>query len=563
VSQPGLLHVLTPKWRTALTRARQERAAGGRGKAVTLAVVALIFWAAVFGVLFRVLRYFKGTEEIGTLLAGKLLGILLLSFGAVLLLSNVVTALSSYFLAKDLDLLVSSPVDALRLYLAKLLETVVNSSWMVALMAVPIFAAYGIVYQGGWLFTLFAPAVFLPSLLVPAVVGVATTTILVNVFPARRTRDLLSIIALGAAAGVILLFRVIRPEQLARPEGFRNLLDFVTVLRTPTNPFLPSEWASNAVMTYLTGTVDWLAVGLVWSTAAAFVVLGAWLHGRLFSSGYTRAQEGAERFVRGSIWDWSLGWLLRPLGAARREFVLKDLRLFFRDTTQWSQLILLAALLFVYLFNIKALPLFRGETVPFFTVSVVSFLNLGLAGFVLASIAARFVFPSVSLEGRQMWLLRSSPLDLRALLWSKYWVGTIPLLVLALLITVLTNVLLRATPFMMGVGVGTIVLLTLAISAMALCFGALYPQFETENAAQIPTSFGGLVFMMATIALLAVVIVIESVPMYGYLRAAFEHRPLEVSPVLVGAFALAGLVCVAATIIPLRLALRKMEEFEF
>ena len=41
-----------------------------------------------------------------------------------------------------------------------------------------------------------------------------------------------------------------------------------------------------------------------------------------------------------------------------------------------------------------------------------------------------------------MWLLRSSPLDLRALLWSKYWVGTIPLLVLALLITGVTNVLL-------------------------------------------------------------------------------------------------------------------------
>jgi ABC-2 type transport system permease protein len=563
VKQPGLVHVLTPKWRTALTRARQERASGGRGKAITLAVVAVIFWAAVFGVLFRVLRYFKGTEEIGALLAGKLLGILLLSFASILVLSNVVTALSSYFLAKDLDLLVSSPVDGLRLYLAKLLETVVNSSWMVALMAVPVFAAYGVVYQGGWLFALYAPAIFLPSLLLPAVIGVAVTTILVSVFPARRTRDLLSIIALGAAAGVILLFRIIRPEQLARPEGFRNLLDFITVLRTPTSPFLPSEWVSKAMMTYLTGPLDWLSVFLVLSSAAAFVVLGAWLHGRLFPTAFTRAQEGAERFVRGSVWDWSLGWLLRPLGAARREFILKDLRLFFRDTTQWSQLILLAALLFVYLFNIKALPIFRGEQVPFFTVSVISFLNLGLAGFVLASIAARFIFPAVSLEGRQMWLLRSSPLDLRALLWSKYWVGTIPLLVLALLITVLTNVLLKATPFMMAVGVGTIILLTLAIAALALGFGALYPQFETENAAQIPTSFGGLVFMMATISLLAVVIVIESVPVYRYLRAAFEHRPLVVTPVMVGAFALAALVCVAATVIPLRIALRKMEEFEF
>ncbi|OYV72254.1 MAG: hypothetical protein B7Z72_05170 [Gemmatimonadetes bacterium 21-71-4] len=404
---------------------------------------------------------------------------------------------------------------------------------------------------------------FVPFLIIPAVLGSAATLILVNVFPARRTRDLLSIIALAAAAGVILLFRIIRPEQLARPEGFRNLLDFITVLRAPTSPLLPSDWVTRSVMGYLNGAMDWLPLYLLWSTAGAAVVVGAILHGKLYHTGFTKAQEGAERFVRGGRWSRALGGLLRPLGPARREFVLKDLKLFFRDTTQWSQLILLGALLLVYVFNIRALPLFRGAQVPFYLVSVVSFLNLGLAGFVLASIAARFIFPAVSLEGRQMWLLRSSPLELKALLWSKYWVGTIPLLVLALAITVLTNVILRASPFMMAVGVGTIVLLTLAISALALAFGALYPQFETENAAQIPTSFGGLVFMMATIALLAVVIVIESAPVYGYLRAAFNHQPIKVSPLMIGAFLIVIGVCAAATAVPLRIALRKIEEFEF
>jgi len=562
-TQPSLTHVLVPKWRSALTRVRQERDEGGRGKAIVLGTVGLIFWIAVFGVLYRLLRYFRGVEEIGALLAGKLLGLVLLSFASVLLLSNVITALSSFFLAKDLDLLVSSPVDGLRIYLAKLLETMINSSWMVALMAVPIFTAYGVVYGGGWLFPLVALAALIPFLVLPAVIGSAVTTVLVNVFPARRTRDLLSIIALGAAAGVILLFRIIRPEQLARPEGFSNLLDFIAVLRTPTSPLLPSEWVTRAVMGHLSGRPDWLALYLVWTTSLVFVAGGAWLHGRLYHTGYTKAQEGAERFVRGGFWHWSLGGLLRTLGPQRREFVLKDLRLFFRDTTQWSQLILLAALLVVYLFNIKALPLFRGEQVPFFLVSVVSFLNLGLAGFVLASIAARFIFPAVSLEGRQMWLLRSSPLELRAMLWAKYWVGTVPLLILALAITVLTNVLLKASGFMMAVGVGTILLLTLAISAMALAFGALYPQFETENAAQIPTSFGGLVFMMATIALLALVIVIESVPIYRYLSASFQHRPLTVTPLMVIAFGLVIAVCAACTVVPLKIALRRMEEFEF
>ena len=555
-----LLLVLTPKWRSALARAREKRSVG---KALLMAGTGAIFWLGVFGVMYRVLRYFRGVEEIGPLLAGKLLGLVLLAFLSILLLSNVITALSSFFLAKDLDLLVSSPVDWLYVYLSKLGETLVHSSWMVALMAVPIFAAYGVIYDGGWWFGLYAIVVFLPLLVIPAVLGSATTLILVNVFPARRTRDLLSVIAVGAAGLLVMLFRVVRPEQLARPEGFTNLLDFVTLLRTPTSPYLPSEWASNCLMGYLLGPHDALPLVLLWSTAAAFVVLGALLHDRLYPRGYTRAQEGAERFVKGWIWRVICEPLSKPLTVAKREFIVKDLKLFFRDTTQWSQLILLAVLVVIYLFNIRALPLFRGEQVPFAMVTVISFLNLGLAGFVLSSIAARFVFPSISLEGRQMWLLRSSPLDLRALLWSKYWIGTVPLLVLALSITIFTNVLLKVTPFMMIVGVCTIVLLTLAISAMALGFGAVFPQFETENAAQIPTSYGGMVFMMSTIALLAAVIVIEAVPVSSYLTATFRGQPVEVTWWMVAAFAAVVAICLLATAVPLRVGLRRMEEFEF
>jgi ABC-2 type transport system permease protein len=557
-----LLHVLRPKWLTFRARLRQERSGGG-SKVVLVSTVGLVFWTIVFGVLYRMLRYFRGVEEIGPLLAGKLLGLVLLSFLAILLLSNVITALSSFFLARDLDLLVSAPVDWLHVYLAKLGETAVHSSWMVALMAVPIFTAYGVVYDGGILFGPYVLLAFLPLLMLPAVMGSAVTLILVNVFPARRTRDLLSVIAVGSAGALVLLFRVIRPEQLARPEGFRNLLDFITVLRTPTSPFLPSEWSTNAVMGFLVGPFDPLPVALLWTTAAAFVVLGGLVHRRLYATGFTKAQEGAERYVKGRLWQRVLGPLFRPLPVAKREFVIKDLKLFFRDTTQWSQLILLAVLVVIYLFNIRALPLFSGEQVPFFLVTIVSFLNLGLAGFVLASIAARFIFPAISLEGRQMWLLRSSPLDLRALLWSKYWVGTIPLLVLALVITVFTNVLLRASPFMMVVSTGTIVALTFAISAMALGFGAVYPQFETENAAQIPTSFGGLVFMMTTIALLAAVIVIEAIPIYDYLGRVYQGQDVGMSLPMLLAFGTVLAVCGLATVIPLRVGLRKMEGFEF
>ena len=560
--QPSLWRVLEPKWRTALQRLREERSRGP-GRLLILVLAASGFWLGVFGILYRILKYFRGVEDVGPLLAGKILGVVLLAFVGILVLSNVITALSSFFLSKDLDLLLSAPVDWLRLYCAKLGETLLHSSWMVALMAVPIFVAYGVVFRGGPLFVPYAVLTVAPLLVLPAVAGSALTLVLVNIFPARRTRDLLSIVALGAVGVLILLFRLIRPERLASPEGFRNLVEFIAVLRTPTSPYLPSEWAAQAVMGFLRGKIDLLPLALLWSTAGSFVVLGATLHRQLFAPGFTKAQEAAERFVRGTLWRRTVGVMLAFLPVAKREFVIKDVKLFFRDTTQWSQLILLAVLVVVYLFNIKTLPLHRGESVGFFYITLVSFLNLGLAGFVLAAIAARFVFPAVSLEGRHMWLLRSSALDLRALLWSKYWVGTIPLLALALLLTGLTNVLLQVQPFMMALCLVTIVGLTFAIAALALGFGALFPQFETENAAQIPTSFGGLVYMMAAIAVLAAVIFCLWQGVFQYVRSVYLGRPVVIDAWMIWWFAAAAGLCAGVTAAALRTGLRRMERFEF
>ncbi len=546
-----------PKWLTARARA----VSGERGHGLRmffLALFGLAFWAFIFAMLYRLLRYFRGVQEIGPLLAGKLLGLILVGFFSILLLSNVITALSSFFLARDLDLLVSAPVDWLKLYLAKMLETLVHSSWMVVLMAIPMFAAYGVVYRGGILFPIVVLVTFVPFLVVPAVIGSAVTLLLVNIFPARRTRDILSVIAVLAAGGIVVLFRLVRPERLARPEGFRSLVDFITILRGPTSPMLPSDWVQRAVMSWVGGHPDPLPYYLLWSTAAASLVLGAVLHRVFYAKGFSKAQESAQRWVRSGPMSRAGRGLLRPFGIVRRELVLKELRLFFRDTTQWSQLILLAVLVLVYVYNIKFLPL-RGGGLTFFLMNVVPFLNLVLAGFVLASIAARFIFPGVSLEGRTLWLLRSSPMQMRALLWSKFWVGTLPLLILALAIVSVTDYLLEVSEFMMAVSIFSITFMTFAIAGLAMGFGTLFPQYETENAAQIPTSFGGLVFMMSSIALIGIVIILEARPVYSYLSAEAFGTPAEPVAMIVG-FGVAALVCAATTLVPIEIALRRLND---
>jgi len=560
VTQPGLWTLLIPKRRSGLARLRQQRS-GSWPKLLLLALVGGAFWTGIFGIAYRVLSYIQRVADIGDLLAGKMLSVILLAFLTILLLSNVITALSTFFLAKDLDLLVAAPVGGVRIYLAKLTETVVHSSWMVALLALPILSAYGIVYGGGPLFPLVAVGAFLPFLVLPAVVGIIITMLLVNVFPARRTRELLTLIGLGGLGVVLILLRVIRPEQLARPEGFRNFLDYLVVLRTPTSPLLPNEWATSMIMNWLLRVADPQPVLALWGSAAVALTIGALVHAALFLSGYSKAQEGAERKLRRPL-RGPLGVALGRLPPAKREFVLKDLRLFFRDNTQWSQLILLGVLLLIYIFNIKSLPIHSGERIPFALVTMISFLNLGLAGFVLAAVAARFVFPGLSLEGRQMWLLRSSPLDHRAMLWSKYWMGTAPLLLLALAITILTNALLRVSPFMMAVGVGTITLYTLAACSLALTFGVYFPQFGTENAAQIPTSFGGVVYMMASLTLLAVVIMIEAIPVTAHLRAAHKGLPPGGATELWLALLGVALLLIAATLVPLRMSATRIERME-
>jgi ABC-2 type transport system permease protein len=557
----GILWLLRPKLKTKLNRARTDE--GRLFKGALLGFVGLFFWTLIFAVIFRMLLYFRGTQGIGDLLAAKLLGLAFVTFLMILILSNVITALSTFFLSEDLELVVAAPIDSSTIYGARLVETIVDSSWMVALLAIPLLIAYGAVYAADWLYYVLAVGTLIPFLVIPAVIGSAVTLILVNVFPARRTRDLLALLGLMAAAGVVALFRFLRPERLMRPEEFRSLVDFVSILRTPTSPWLPSEWAAEALMSYLGGFFQWFPFLFLWSTAGAFLVVGTWLHSRFFQVGFTRAQEGAER-REGRARSALLDRVFAGFSASTRGLVAKEVRVFFRDTTQWSQLILLGVLVAVYVYNITVLPLYTGEQVSFFLINVVSFLNLGLAGFVVAAIAARFVFPAMSIEGRMMWLLRSSPLDVRALFWSKYWVGTLPLLAVALPLIVITNVVLEASPFILILTTATMIGITFAITALALGFGALFPNYETENVAEIPTSFGGLLFMMAAVIYLAGVVILEAWPVYLYLGSRFRGGEAAVSMIpLVLGVAGAALLTAVATWAPLWAGVRKVRSVDF
>jgi ABC-2 type transport system permease protein len=104
-------------------------------------------------------------------------------------------------------------------------------------------------------------------------------------------------------------------------------------------------------------------------------------------------------------------------------------------------------------------------------------------------------------------------------------------------------------------------MMTFALAGMAVGFGTMFPQFETENAAQIPTSFGGLLYMMASVALIGAVIILEARPVYGFLSARAFGQPIEPTEMVLG-FGAAAALCVAATVVPIRIALSRLEAVE-
>ena len=97
---------------------------------------------------------------------------------------------------------------------------------------------------------------------------------------------------------------------------------------------------------------------------------------------------------------------------------------------------------------------------------------------------------------------------------------------------------------------------------MALAMGVYYPQFETENAAQIPTSFGGLLFMMASVTLLGSIIMVEAAPVATHLRARQMGVPFEITRGLIVSFVTVLALTGAATVLSFRLALKRLQELE-
>jgi ABC-2 type transport system permease protein len=211
----------------------------------------------------------------------------------------------------------------------------------------------------------------------------------------------------------------------------------------------------------------------------------------------------------------------------------KEAKLFMRDSAEWSQLFMIAALVVVYLYNFKVLPVERSVFQEEYVTNLISFLNIGLTGFVIASLAARFVYPSIGAEGGSFYIIMSSPLTTARYLLYKYVFYLVPFTVLALILLVVSNRLLNIEGPMWWISVTTGLLITWTVLAMALGFGAIYADFKAENRAAALGGIGAILFLFSAIAFEMGIIFLGGSPVYRVMRSWLRHGTMPVDHLLI------------------------------
>ena len=501
-------------------------------------------------------------EEFGDYLLRLGLSWLFLTFLAFLAFSGVVTALSTFFLADDLRLLMGAPISAGRLFMARFTRTVGQASWMVIFFMAPILVAVGVASCAPPGFYLTAALTVVPFVVIPVAIGAGMTLVLVNVLPARRARDLLMLTSLLFAAAIVLTLRFIQPERLMRVENLPDITDFFATLQSPIAPMLPSFWAGEVLFAGLQGGSDLLHGAALWTTALAFTVVLAAADRRWHFAGYSRSQESPKARVTSlRIVDTLVHAL--PLSTVRRQLLVKDVKVFLRDVSQWLQLLPLFALVLLYLYNFQALDLERVPYMSDVIKNVYALVNLAMAGFVVATVAVRFVFPAVSGEGAAFWLIRTSPISMRDFLWSKFWTVLVPMILFTEILTIAANELMGVDPFLKVVAAVAVIFMTFAMVGLAVGLGARYPRFGADPN-QVAGSYGGVAFMILAVLYIIVMIVLIGWPSAMWLFSRVRRFRLSAlrEAMMVASFVAAAVLSVATWLIAMRSGVRALDDMK-
>jgi len=462
----------------------------------------LAFWLFYIG-----LKFISRFPGLGTVLMERLLFLLFAFLFVLLLLSNLVIGYTNLFRNRETSFLLTLPVPTSAIFQWKFIESALLASWAFVFLIAPLLAAYGLTRDVAWHFYLVTLLLVGLFIVLPAVAGSFLAVNVARYLDRRLFQVLALIVLVGVIVGAAFWFR---PEAIS-PDSTETRVYAVLdkmLFRTSFAEYaaLPSYWLSASVLHWADGAL--LGAGffvlVLLSHVLFFGCLAFTRMGNLFYDAASAMQSRGSVFAR---WQWfqvrsrrkeerayALGLAerlanhLRWLRPEVRALIVKDTRMFWRDTTQWAQSLMLFGLLAVYIFNLRH---FSQQLTNPFWVHLVSYLNLGACSLNLATLTTRFVYPQFSLEGKRLWIVGMAPLGMQRIVKTKFWLAACTSLVVTLGLITLSCYMLgmpwqRTIYFAIAV-----TMMTFTLTGLAVGLGVLYPNFKEENPSKIVSGFGG------------------------------------------------------------------------
>lgn len=424
-------------WNTFRRRSTAAQIFSVLGAVIFALSVGIGFFALGVGLGF-LLRGFPDPD-----LAALLPGALLTGLSLIMLLTSFGVALGTLFLANDLELLMSAPIDRRAVFLSKMLESMVPNYVLLLVMALPALIAYGLVQGWGLLYFLLVLVTIVAIPFLPAGLGALLVLLVARVAPARRVREILGFAGALFGIGCGLIGQTTRfwlpgltsgskPDAQAALDSVRGIASW------PLPPLMAGRGLAAAGMGDLGLTV--VAFGGFLLLTVGFFAGCVWVADRLYASGWVRMQSsgsskrGRERSAKAAARS---GWLGKAPGWLA--VALKDWRVIPRDLRNFAQMLAPLALLpFVFLSIVTGSS--SGRRPGRNPVEGIDQLSQGAVGVFVAAgvlVAVLFVFgrmaeTSISMEGKSWWLTKASPLTPWEILIGKFSAAAIPYVIVSL-----------------------------------------------------------------------------------------------------------------------------------
>ncbi len=228
-----------------------------------------------------------------------------------------------------------------------------------------------------------------------------------------------------------------------------------------------------------------------------------------------------DKLNRGGRGSFKSSWKKKLLKGGFGTLWEKEIKTFLRTPAQWSQLLVIGALVVIFVLNLKMIPLPHPAVK-----NMVVYLNLALTVFIIAGLNSRFTFPSIPVEGHGLVHLVASPFGRRTFYDFKLIVHLFPQLVLALLLLWIGDLTLGFDPFTRLVGlVFTLPLVTL-LTVLALYFGVHSREIAALSPQHALLSRSGIAYMLWSMITIAACLGLLARPVFLYYYMVFLRRPV-------------------------------------